>query len=146
MLKKSKPYELPLKGWDVDDLDKSVLSRWHLKDPKVEIGGLTKDFLGEKEGFRVYQVDSEWIRNNLDAGFGTGGHGLVHSYIPMDEIWVDPMSENKWSLFLHEALEFKIMKEKGLQYKDAHEKVVELTKSMSIEDKKSAKIKDLMEK
>lgn len=140
MLKKLKPIELPLSGYDIDEIDASVRSRWNLKDPDLKIEGMKKEFVGEKEGFRIYEIDSEWIRNNIDVGFGTGGHGLVHSYIPMDEIWVDSAKETKTSLILHELLEFRIMKEKGWEYKKAHEKVNKLTEGLNLKDKRSFNI------
>jgi hypothetical protein len=37
---------------------------------------------------KIYAVDGAWIRNNLCFYFGHGGHGLVHEFIPVDEIWV----------------------------------------------------------
>lgn len=135
-LKKLEPIELPLSGFDIDEIDASVRSRWNLKDKDLKIEGMKKDFVGEKDGFRIYEVDSDWLRNNIDVGFGTGGHGLVHVYIPLDEIWVDPSTETKTSLILHEMLEFRIMKEKAWEYKEAHKKVNELTADLSIKEKK----------
>lgn len=67
MLQKLKIIELPLKGYDIDDIDASVRSRWDKKDPELKIEGMSKEFLGEKDGFRIYQVDSEWIRNNINV-------------------------------------------------------------------------------
>src|SRR3990167_4180763 len=115
MLRKFKPVELPLNDYDIDDVDHAVRSRWYLKDKKG-LDGLEKELIEERDGFKIYEVDGEWIKNNIDVGFGTGGHGLVHSYIPMDEIWVWPVNENKWSLALHEIIEHNIMKEEGLEY------------------------------
>lgn len=127
MLKELKPVDLTGNDYDVNDIDSAVRSRWNKKDKDLEIVGLEKKFLGEKDDFRIYRVDNEWIKNNLDVGFGTGGHGLVHSYIPLDEIWVSPNVENKWSIALHEITEFNLMKKKAMKYKEAHKKTVELT-------------------
>ena len=120
MIKRLKPLDVDSDNFDVDELDAAVRSRWHLKDAKAKIIGLKKKFIGTKEGFKVYEVDGKWIKNNIDVGFGTGGHGLVHSYIPMDEVWVWPVEENKWSITAHEITEHNLMKEKNLKFKEAH--------------------------
>lgn len=142
MLGKLKPKELSGNDYSINDIDSAVRSRWNKKDKHLEIVGLEKKFLGEKEGFRVYEVDNEWIKNNLDVNFGTGGHGLVHSYIPLDEIWVSPVVEKKWSIALHEITEFNLMKEKAMKYKEAHKKTTEVTQG--IKDKKETKSRELL--
>ena len=134
MIKKTKPLDLDGNDYDVHDIDNAVKSRHHLKDPKLEIKGLDKKLIEEKNGFSIYEVDGKWIRNNLDVGFGTGGHGLVHSYIPMDEIWVWPVTEDKWSIALHEMIEHNLMKDKDMDFTEAHKKTIEITKGKS--DKK----------
>ena len=143
-MKKLEPIELTGNDYDINDMDSAVRSRWHLKDKKLNIEGLEKKFISEKDGFRVYEVDCEWIRNNIDVSFGTGGHGLVHSYIPMDEIWIDPVVENKWSLALHEIVEFNLMKEKEMKYKEAHKQTIKLTEG--IKDKKKTDVKNFLGK
>ena len=146
MLKKLEPVELDGNNYDVDDIDKAVRSRWHLKDNDLEIKGLDKKLIEERDGFRIYEVDGEWIKNNLDVGFGTGGHGLVHSYIPMDEIWVWPVVENKWSIALHEMIEHNLMKNEGMEFEEAHKKTTEIMQGMDIKEKKQADLKELLGK
>jgi hypothetical protein len=142
MLGKLKPIDLAGNDYDINDIDLAVRSRWNRKDKDLEIAGLDKKFIGEKEGFRIYEVDNEWIKNNLDVSFGTGGHGLVHSYIPLDEIWVSPVVEKKWSIALHEITEFKLMKEKEMKYKKAHRKTIDVTQG--IVNKKEIKTNELL--
>ncbi len=50
--------------------------------------GKWKRFMRREYGYRVYMVDAEWVRNNLCAYFGHGGHGRVHEFIPLHEIWI----------------------------------------------------------
>jgi hypothetical protein len=45
-------------------------------------------YVGKKRGFRIYSVDGEWVKNNLSVVFEHGGHGYVHEFIPLDEVWV----------------------------------------------------------
>ncbi len=146
MLGKLKPKELDGNDYDVDDIDKAVRSRWHLKDDDLEIKGLDKKLIEERDGFKIYEVDGEWIKNNLDVGFGTGNHGLVKSYIPMDEIWVWPVKENKWSIALHEMIEFNLMKNEGLEYEEAHKKTIKITSGLDIKEKKQSDLKELLGK
>jgi len=146
MLKKLEPIDLDGNDYDVDDIDKAVRSRWHLKDSDLEIKGLDKKLIEERDGFKIYEVDGEWIRNNLDVGFGTGGHGLVHSYIPLDEVWVYPITENKWSIALHEMIEFNLMKNEGMEFEEAHKKTIKITSGLDIKEKKQTDVKELLGK
>lgn len=70
------------------EIEEDVASRAYCKDSSFKLSGNWKKFIREQNGYKVYQVDSNWIRNNLSIIFGHGGHGFVHEFIPMDEIWV----------------------------------------------------------
>lgn len=60
-----------------------------LKDPEFRLSGPWKKPVSVLyDGTRVYKVDGDWVRNNLSIIFGHGGHGMVHEFIPLDEIWV----------------------------------------------------------
>ncbi len=142
-MEKLKPVELDGNDYDVNDIDLAVRSRWNLKDPGFEIKGLDRKLIEERDGFKIYEVDGEWIRNNIDVGFGTGGHGLVHSYIPMDEIWVWPVTENKWSIALHEMIEFNLMNDKDMKFPEAHKKTIRITQGLDIKEKKN-ELKELL--
>jgi len=71
-----------------DDLEDDIQVRSQKKDKKFKLGGKWKRFKENREGFKVFTVDGEWVRNNLSVIFGHGGHGLVHEFIPHDEIWI----------------------------------------------------------
>jgi hypothetical protein len=58
------------------------------KDKTLILKGRWKRFLRNQQGYKIFAVDGNWIRNNLCSYFGHGGHGLVHEFIPLDEIWV----------------------------------------------------------
>ena len=146
MFSKLKPVNLFGNDYTVNDIDTAVRSRWNLKDSKLDISGLPKKLIGKKDGFKIYEVDGEWIKNNIDVGFGTGGHGLVHSYIPMDEVWVYPVIENKWSIALHEIVENKLMKIREMKYKEAHKETTKLTEGLDIKDKKQIHARELLGK
>jgi hypothetical protein len=59
------------------------------KDPNFKLSGSWKTYKGIYSNFNVYSVDGNWIRKNLSIMFGNGGHGFVHEFIPLDEIWID---------------------------------------------------------
>jgi len=40
-------------------------------------------------GFKVMEVDGDWIRSNLEPDFTNYGQPLRWSFIPPDELWVD---------------------------------------------------------
>ena len=130
---KGQPYEISLsRDVTITDIEKAIQSRWWKKSHfEIEMPKTQFTYI---RGFTVFIVDGEWIRNNLDVTFGTGGHGLVHSFIPMDEIWIDPANESEKSLMFHEIYEFELMKT-GMNYWNAHQKTIEDSKGLSQDDK-----------
>lgn len=118
------------------DLEAKIQKRALAKDTKLSLSGDWKRFVRTQDGFKVFAVDGEWIRNNLSVIFGHGGHGYVHEFIPLDEIWVgihhfddcgcknvspDLLVSPQYfeSTIVHEIIEFQEM-EKGAIYWDAH--------------------------
>ncbi|MBX4189610.1 hypothetical protein KW785_03415 [Candidatus Parcubacteria bacterium] len=106
------------------------------KDKKFILKGKWKKFYRSESGLKVYKVDGMWVRTNLSIIFGHGGHGLVHEFIPHNEIWINthhPKScgckkvrkDRKMSpaytksTTLHEITEYKEMK-KGKKFWPAH--------------------------
>ena len=80
-------------------LEADIQSRGENKDKKFKLSGKWKKFLRMQDGFKVFAVDGAWIRNNLSIIFGHGGHGYVHEFIPLDEIWISThhYTENKYN-------------------------------------------------
>lgn len=120
------------RGTSIEDVEAAIASRWWRKDPELQIQGLKKLYLGSFAGFEVFRVDSEWLRDNLDTTFGTGGHGLVHTFIPLVEIWIDDVNEPWPEIVLHEAVEFHYMLENNDDYKTAHPKAVKAEASTPV--------------
>ena len=109
-----------MRGPHIGDIERKIQERADNKDPKLKILGLEKDYVTTFKGFKVYEVDGEWIRNNLDVIFGSGGHGRVHTFIPKGEIWIAKGYNTHYQArcILHEANEFKLMNR--LPYYHAH--------------------------
>lgn len=118
------------------------------KDRKFELSGKWKHFVRAEKGFKVYAVKGDWVRNNLSVTFGHGGHGLVHEFIPHDEIWIDThhfkgcgcvglkrdrkVSENYFeSCIHHEIVEYGLMK-KGMIYWKAHHNALEAERKLGL--------------
>jgi hypothetical protein len=60
---------------------------------------------------KIWIVDGEAVRTFLFIDFTEGGHGIVYSFIPKDEVWIDDdlsVQERKYVL-LHELHERKLM-------------------------------------
>ena len=118
------------------DLELSIQKRATKKDPKFILKGNWKKFVRNQDGFKVFRVDGEWVRNNLSIIFGHGGHGRVHEFIPLNEIWIDTHHEDckcknvrkdrkmskqyTDSTTLHEITECQEMK-KGAIFHHAHQ-------------------------
>ena len=99
------------------------------KDPDFRLNGDWKRKVRDQDGFKVYEVDADWVRKNLTAMFGTGGHGYVHECIPHDEIWIARCTETGSKLSkeyrlgcaVHEITEHKLM-QAGKSFLSAHRK------------------------
>jgi len=122
-------------------LEKVIQQRAENKDCRFRPEGTWKVYIRKSHGFKVFMVDGEWVRNNLSVIFGHGGHGYVHEFIPLNEIWVDTdhyrnlkydcgcsnrykggkISENFFEeVVKHEIAEFKEM-ENGKPFWRAHQ-------------------------
>ena len=75
------------------------------------------------DGTKVFLVDGDWVRDNMNDEFIGGGHGYQDDYIPEDEIWsefvVDPV-DNK-EILIHEIIEYIFMRYFHKKYDDSHE-------------------------
>lgn len=126
------------------EIEKSIQLRGYKKDKSFKLLGNWKHYRGYYESFIIYEVDGEWIRNNLSIIFGHGGHGLVHEFIPLNEIWIESYHhKNKFyqcscknvkktvrvsnkfykETIKHEIVEFLEML-KGIPYWKAHIKAI----------------------
>lgn len=69
-------------------LEKKIQLNSQRKDKKFILRGKWKKFVRNEKKYKIFSVNTVWIQENLCVYFGHGGHGLVHEFIPMDEIWV----------------------------------------------------------
>jgi len=109
---------------NLKDLEREIQQRSKYKEKIVIISGTKnwKNYLFNIEKFQIYEVDGEWVRNNLCCYFGIGGHGRVHEFIPNNEIWIAKNHadiEEMSRTILHEINEYKKMKK--LPYFQAHQ-------------------------
>lgn len=88
--------------------------------PEIEVY-VNKKLVEAVGKFKVFLVNGEFIRSNLEPDFTMGSHHFVSDYIPEGEIWIDDRLSDKdrLSLIHHEIHETKLMK-KGLSYEEAH--------------------------
>ncbi len=123
----------------ISEVEKDIQDRSSSKDKGLKIKGLKKDYIFDQGKFKIYEVDGEWIRNNLYVNYGTGGHGKVHSFIPNNEVWIEKnkKSEYKARTIIHEINEFKKMNK--LPYYHAHKN------SMKVENN-SSQLKEILHK
>jgi len=94
-------------------------------DAKVNI--VKKNFIGNKAGINIWLVDGELVRDFWYIDFTAGGHDLVYSWIPKNEIWIDDDLKEDEICFtiLHEFIE-RILMNKGDSYLNAHQKALEI--------------------
>ena len=130
------------------DLEAKIQATASKKDPDFRLEGSWKKFMEEREGIKVYSVDFDWVYNNLSVLFHHGGHGYVHEFIPLDEIWVsynhhhsckcknirddNAVSERYFEATVrHELLELSLMKQ-GMEYWQAHNQALEKEKEWGL--------------
>jgi len=119
------------------ELELETQKRANKKDRGFVLNGNWKKFVRKQDGFKIFAVDGEWVRNNLTIIFGHGGHGYVNAFIPLNEIWVathhfddcgcsnikkgQKFSQQFFnSVIIHEIAEFKEM-ERGKIFWKAHQ-------------------------
>lgn len=141
------------KTWSI--LEKEIQSQAKNKDKSLIISGKWKKFIRTQSGYNIFSVDNAWIKTNLCAYFGHGGHGLVHEFIPLGEIWVSShhykegkstisrcpcrirektkkVSKNFFdSTVVHEVKECEQMK-KGKTYWKAHQLALQKEKELGL--------------
>lgn len=84
---------------------------------------LKKEKLEEYSGtVSVWLVDGSLVRSVYMLGFAEGGHGIVYSWIPKNEIWLEQSlkPEERAFIVLHELHERYLMLSKKMSYADAH--------------------------
>jgi hypothetical protein len=127
----------------------AIQGRAKNKDKNFILTGKWKRTVGIRDGFKICAVDGEWIRNNISILYGAGGHGYVHEFIPLNEIWVSTRhfpgcgcgnlkSQDQFvsqqyfeSTAIHEITESKEM-EKGLPFWKAHEVALQMERDVGI--------------
>lgn len=136
-------------------IEREIQEKAKEKDKSFKLSGKWKEFVREQEGYRIFRVDGKWVRTNLCVYFGHGGHGLVHEFIPVDEIWIDShhydegvtglckcvckikernqeVTKNYFdSSVIHEITEINLMK-KGMIYEEAHEIALEKEREIGL--------------
>ena len=83
-----------------------------------------KLFTTTADNIKVYLIDAEHIRTNIDIDYTMGGHGYIYpNYIPEDEVWIDDrMNElDINATTVHELDERKHMKTMDWNYSKAHD-------------------------
>jgi hypothetical protein len=130
------------------ELELDIQNAAGCKDPVFRLKGKWKKRRGDYMGFKVFSVDGSWVNHNLSVIFGHGGHGLVHEFVPKDEIWIasrhqhdcgckkvrrDRMVSRRFfaSTVLHEAVECSMMK-RGLNFWNAHQEALRQEKLAGI--------------
>lgn len=71
---------------------------------------------------KVFIVNGQYVRDNLDVNFTQGGHDRVYDYVPKNQIWLDRVLGllDRKATLLHELKEREIMGN-GVDYGIAHE-------------------------
>jgi len=130
------------------ELESGIQKGGSKKDKRFVLAGKWKKFARNQKGLKIFRVDGEWIRNNLSIIFGHGGHGYVHEFIPVNEIWIathhpkncgcndikkgQKLSQKYFdSTVIHEITELKEMK-RGLIFWKAHQVALQKEKETGI--------------
>ena len=83
-----------------------------------------KHIMTTTDGVKIYLVDAEYVRDEIDIDFTMGGNAYRYpDYMPEDEVWIDDeMDEiDIFSTIVHELTERKLMKTSHMSYDKAHD-------------------------
>ncbi len=82
-------------------------------------------------GVKVFLVDGDHVRNEIEVEYTLGGHHYVYEWIPEDEVWIEvvPDVHDRLCNLFHELYERTVMKEYGFNYDVAHQ----MASSMELE-------------
>ncbi|MDE1925401.1 MAG: hypothetical protein KGH79_04485 [Patescibacteria group bacterium] len=70
----------------------------------------------------LWLVDGDLVRSTYSVEYSEGGHDIVYSWIPKNEIWIEESlkPEERDFIILHELHERYLMASKKMTYADAH--------------------------
>jgi|GEM_PF-5116344 len=90
-------------------------------DTVSETAELNKRLIDVVGEFKIFLVNGEFVRNNLEIDFTMGSNPHVSNFIPKGEIWLDDrLTENDIAALIHhEIVEARLMR-KGMGYEEAH--------------------------
>ncbi len=105
------------------------------------ISGVYRFHMGVKDGFNVWIVDGAVVRRDVYPSFLYGGNPQRYPFIPAKEIWIDnsiAAEEYEYTL-AHELFERSLMARRGMSYDDAHNRALEIERSMRRSDDSSSR-------
>lgn len=90
---------------------------------KHEVTGIYRYFWQEMDGYDIWIVDGQKVRQEIFNEFVYGGNPQRYTFVPENEIWIDnAISCEEFTLTLdHELNECHLMKTFGMSYYDAHD-------------------------
>jgi len=89
----------------------------------ADLAGIYRLKVGTRKGLDIWIVDGAKVRKELFIDFVLGGNDQRYKFIPPGEIWIDnsvSVEELEFTV-IHEIFERTEMKERGLNYSQAHE-------------------------
>lgn len=95
---------------------------------------------------KIWFVDGNWIRTNLDEEFTNFAlyHKKSYNYIPKDEFWIDhETKEGEEHFYIDNLLALHKFLQKGVKWKDAVERADEIERKERLKSKLAEKLKNL---
>lgn len=117
---------LPVKSTPAPKVKAAIAEDERLEHAEMREGGAGPDEL------KVVLVDGEKIRKDVDVDFTMGGNPSRYAYVPKGELWVEKSLSlrDMVSTIVHESIEHRLMKNKGMSYGDAHEKANQIDETL----------------
>jgi hypothetical protein len=107
-----------------DQLGQKFEQVWQkIKRLKIKTSTNEKTLIGTIDNMKIFIVDGDAVKNNINIDFVEGGNDAVYDFIPQNEIWVDQHIDKNDHHFIvfHEFIERLLMKDYKLTYNEAHE-------------------------
>ncbi|MBI4896151.1 MAG: hypothetical protein HY832_01240 [Candidatus Aenigmarchaeota archaeon] len=98
-----------------------VVQRLMKADKSEIVRTIHKRLLYQEKNLNVWLVNGDLVRSLFSVNFTEGGHDLVYSFVPKNEVWIDDdLSPQERPVVLIHELHERFLMAKGWCYDDAH--------------------------
>ena len=107
-------------------------ARLYKDSGSVQLSGFYRGRIGRRDGLDIWVVDGSKVAKDIYPEFIMGGNDQRYRFNPLNEVWIDDRlgcDELEYTV-AHELLEVQLMREKRYTYDKAHNRSLDLEKTL----------------